>query len=224
MFTKESLQRRIEAPDQYGVVLVLILIALISVALLGEGPFGQLLSVLLIGGILLFGIHTSRAPARVFGIAVSLLALTLITSFAAQLGGRTATLRGLASASTGLLVIATPIVIGRRLAIEPEVTLQKVLGALCIYLLLGLFFAYLFGFLNEVGAQEFFAQRTHPSPVDFIYFSYTTLTTVGYGDLTARTGPGRMLAVTEALTGQLYLVTVVAVLVSQMTANRRNRN
>ncbi len=58
-------------------------------------------------------------------------------------------------------------------------------------------------------------------PSDFVYYSFVTLTTVGYGDLTASTGIGRMLSVTEALVGQLYLVTVVAILVSNLGRNRK---
>jgi hypothetical protein len=56
--------------------------------------------------------------------------------------------------------------------------------------------------------------------VSYLYFSFTTLTTVGFGDLTAGSDAGRMLAVMEALLGQLYLVTVVAFIV----ATRRPRS
>jgi voltage-gated potassium channel Kch len=54
-----------------------------------------------------------------------------------------------------------------------------------------------------------------------VYFSFATLTTVGYGDLTARTDLGRTLAVMEALLGQLYLVTVVSVGVANLVPRRR---
>jgi hypothetical protein len=56
---------------------------------------------------------------------------------------------------------------------------------------------------------------------DFLYLSYATLTTVGYGDLVAATNLGRSLAITEALVGQLYLVTVVAVIISNLEPGRR---
>ena len=59
-------------------------------------------------------------------------------------------------------------------------------------------------------------QTTSPEDIDFVYFSYVTLTTVGYGDFTAATSTGRMIAVSEALTGQLYLVSAVALLVGNI--------
>jgi hypothetical protein len=92
-------------------------------------------------------------------------------------------------------------------------------GAVAIYVLVGLVFAELYLCMAELSGTAFFAQTAAPSPVSYVYFSYTTLTTVGYGDLTAVTDAGRMLAITEALLGQLYLVTVVAFIV----ATRRPR-
>jgi voltage-gated potassium channel Kch len=62
--------------------------------------------------------------------------------------------------------------------------------------------------------------ETAPRSIDFLYFSYVTLTTVGYGDLTAAGDLGRMLAVTEALLGQLYLVTVVALVIGNIGRER----
>jgi hypothetical protein len=92
-------------------------------------------------------------------------------------------------------------------------------GAVAIYLLLGLIFADVYMCLAQLSGVAFFAQTASPSSVAYLYFSYTTLTTVGFGDLTAGTDPGRMLAVVEALMGQLYLVTIVAFIV----ATRRPR-
>ena len=65
-------------------------------------------------------------------------------------------------------------------------------------------------------SQPFFAQQTHASSADYQYFSFITLTTTGYGDLTAAGNLGRAFAVLEALTGQIYLVTVVALLISNL--------
>jgi len=58
------------------------------------------------------------------------------------------------------------------------------------------------------------------SMADFLYYSFVTLTTVGYGDVTAATNLGRMLSVIEALVGQLYLVIVVALIVSNIGRER----
>jgi uncharacterized membrane protein len=78
-----------------------------------------------------------------------------------------------------------------------------------------MFFSFLFGAVQEIDGP-FFAQVADPSRSDFLYFSYVTVATVGYGDLTAASDLGRMLAVTEGLLGQIYLVTVVALIVSNL--------
>ena len=103
-----------------------------------------------------------------------------------------------------MLAFAAPVIILRRILAAPRITVRLVLGALAIYLLVGLTYAYLYPLIRAVTSQPFFVQTAKPASIDFVYFSYVTLTTVGYGDLTAATSGGRMFAVSEALTGQLY--------------------
>ncbi len=88
-----------------------------------------------------------------------------------------------------------------------------------MYLLIGLFFSFVFSTIALVTGTPFFVSRPEAGTSDYVYFSFITLSTVGYGDLVARTNLGRMFSATEGLTGQLYLVTVVALLVSNL--NRR---
>ena len=90
------------------------------------------------------------------------------------------------------------------------------MGALCIYVLLGMLWAFGYGAIGAFESGPFFAEQATANVSDFLYFSFVTLTTVGYGDLTAAGGLGRAIAVVEALFGQLYLVTVVALVVSRM--------
>ena len=78
-------------------------------------------------------------------------------------------------------------------------------------------FAFLYAAINGISSGPFFVQTSHATVPDFLYFSYITQTTVGYGDFTAAGDLGRALAVLEALTGQLYLVTIIAVLVSRLS-------
>jgi voltage-gated potassium channel Kch len=76
-------------------------------------------------------------------------------------------------------------------------------------------FGGVFATIDEFGESDFFQNGAHATS-DFLYFSFATLTTVGYGDFVAQTSLGRSLAITEALIGQIYLVTVVAVIVSNL--------
>jgi hypothetical protein len=100
------------------------------------------------------------------------------------------------------------------------VTIQTMFGVLCLYLLIGLLFGVAYASIGEISSTPFFNPPGEHGRDDFLYFSYTTLTTVGYGDLVAATNLGRSLAITEALLGQLYLVSVVAVIISNLEAVR----
>ena len=109
-----------------------------------------------------------------------------------------------------------PIVIMSRIVRSDEITYRLVIGALVVYLLIGLCYAYVFGLITLASGDPFFAQTTTPTTATYIYFSYTTLSTVGYGDYSAATPLGQIIAISEALFGQLYLVSIVAILVANV--------
>jgi tryptophan-rich sensory protein len=93
---------------------------------------------------------------------------------------------------------------------------QTIMAALCVYVLFGMLWAFVYNALGNIGSIAFFAQQRTATSADYLYFSFITQLTVGYGHLTAAGNLERSLAVLEALTGQLYLVTIVAVLVSRL--------
>lgn len=99
--------------------------------------------------------------------------------------------------------------------------MQTMFGVLCLYLLIGLMFGVAYATVQEVSGTDFFTVE-RAGRDDFLYFSYATLTTVGYGDLVAATNLGRSLAITEALFGQIYLVTIVAVIVANLSRPARS--
>jgi hypothetical protein len=122
-----------------------------------------------------------------------------------------------------LVALAPPVIVlgvMRGLRARQAVTLSAVFGVLCIYMLLGMFFAFVYGSIGRLGSGPFFAGGQQATVASCLYFSFTSLTTVGYGDLTARTNLGHTLCVFEALLGQIYLVTVVAVIVSNLGRSR----
>lgn len=94
-------------------------------------------------------------------------------------------------------------------------------GALAIYLQLGLIFAWVVGLDSHLDSAPYFAQGGDGSQADRVYFSFTVLTITGFGDLTPAQPVGRAVAVVEMLSGQLYLVTVIGVLVGGLVARRR---
>ena len=87
---------------------------------------------------------------------------------------------------------------------------------LCLYVLVGMAFGFLYGAIDNLGGDPFFAGGESASVAHCLYFSLTTLATVGYGDFVARTNLGHTLSVSEAMIGQIYLVTVVSLIVSNL--------
>ena len=208
-----------QQPDEYGLALVLILATIVTIAIVGSLPIGQLFAAALSGGTLLFILRTSQAPKRTIRVATVIVVLALLGTTLGVLlqnGFADGTAYGL---MIGFIAVVSPIIIGSRIIRHETITLRTVAGALCLYLLVGLFFATVYGLVSQVQGG-FFVQTDQPDSTDFIYFSFITMTTTGYGDYTAAQPLGRMLAVTEALFGQLYLVSAVALLIANIGRSR----
>jgi hypothetical protein len=129
-------------------------------------------------------------------------------------GGRTLT--STVGLLAGLVTIAIAVVIAAGALEQGEVNTRSVAGAICVYVLIGLVFTFVYGVVATLGHASFFAQGTDGTRAIRLYFSFVTLATLGYGDYTPAGDFGHMLAVLEALIGQLYLVTVVAVVVTRI--------
>jgi hypothetical protein len=109
----------------------------------------------------------------------------------------------------------------RRVLAKPTVTIQSIYGALSAYLITGLMFASIYAALDHLSESNFFAGNQPANTQTYQYFSFTTLTTLGYGDFTAAENGGRSIAVLEAMTGQVFLATLVARLVSAYRGSDR---
>src|SRR5262249_40124109 len=121
----------------------------------------------------------------------------------------------------GLLAITIAVVIAEGAIAQNEVNTRSVAGAICVYVLFGIVFMFIYSTMAAVDATPFFAQGTDGTRPLRLYFSFVTLATLGYGDYTPAANLGHALAVLEALAGQLYLVTVVAVVVTRLARPRR---
>ena len=99
---------------------------------------------------------------------------------------------------SGLLAVATIGAIVLGVADQSEVNAQSVLGAICVYLLFGMVFVFLYSVVATLGSGPFFAQGTDGTRSIRLYFSYVTLATIGYGDYTPATGVGRTLRSSRA--------------------------
>lgn len=213
-----------EAQHRYGAVFVLVLALLLFEVIAPAGDATRAVDVALSGAALTVAVATSRARGPVrrarAGI-VAALALLFVIGIATGLFGR-----GITFVIVTLLVAGIPVaLVGGllRLVRQAGVTFQVVAGALAIYLIVGLLFASIILFTTVVENSPYFKQ----APVttgEVVYYSFTVLTTTGFGDYTAAHPSGHALAVLEMLSGQLYLVTVIGLVVGNFAGRQRRRD
>ena len=213
-----------QVKGRYALVLLLVVVSFVVQAAAPDTDATRLVATWLQAATLVAAVQAAGASHRLVRLAALLAALAAVgATLAAVLGGSVKT--NTIALATALLVGVAPLVLAagliRDLRTTMTVTLQTLSGVLAIYLLLGMFFSFAYSVIDAFSDQPFFAELNDPNRSDFLYFSYTTLTTTGYGDLTAALNFGRTMAVIEALIGQIYLVTIVALIVSNMGPRRR---
>ena len=156
---------------------------------------------------------SSHARAGLVRSALWLSGLTILLAAVAVVSDDRIWLNFASVIQIALLAIAMGAVL-RRVVTTAAVGVRTILGAISVYTVLGILFTFLYGMVERVQGGAFFEGIPHPAGGDFLFFSYTTLTTTGYGDLVPGGQPGRMLAGLEMMIGQIFLVTLVAGLVS----------
>ena len=203
-------------PDSYGLVFLLLIGDYVLLTSGWRGSAALIVSSVWLGATVLLAFHTSRVPRRFMNVVRLAVGVVILAALVAGLAGGDEA-AGSILLVISALVVASPVAIGWRIAHHSTVTAQTILGALSIYVLIGLIFANAdYGYQLAAGSS-FFAQSGHHGPADFGYFSFITMATVGYGDLTPAVGLPRTFAVLEALTGQIFLVVLVARLVTLYT-------
>src|ERR1035437_4778265 len=193
---------------RYG-VLLLVLITTYVLSAFSLSRLAGDLQVVLFAAVLLPALRTSRVGRRTAMLAG---AVALIGSAAAVAADLTRTDVGYGAAEIwkALILLLTAVLIVRRVLDRPTVTLQSIYGALSAYLIIGLMFAACYAAMGHLDGAPFFADAQPASTQTFQYFSFTTLTTLGYGDFIAAGNGGRAIAVMEALTGQVFPAPLVA--------------
>lgn len=205
-------------PQRYGLLLISTLLSLGVQGIAAPGDLQQVAVTALAGASLILAFRAAElAPWLItvaVGLALAVLALSVVRATAGGIGDGAARAMNAALISLGPPAVAVGIV--RNLRATGRVRLEAVLGVLSLYILLGMLFAFTYGAVDRLGGDPFFAAGEPATVSHCLYFSFTTLTTVGYGDLVAQTDLGHTLAVFEALIGQIYLVTVVSLIVSNL--------
>jgi hypothetical protein len=211
----------IEASHRYGIVLAIAFVAVLFLIVSPEGNGSRAVALLLAGGMLLVVVATSRGDRNLRESAsITVVVATVAPAVAVGFGWMPIWVGSLAA---GALVVATLVQLVQglvRLLRSRGVTVQAVAGALGVYMLVGILFSFAVGAMAKIGHGPYFAQGIDGTESQHVYFSFTTLTTTGYGDLSPATRGGRAFAVFEMLIGQIYLVTVISLLVGNLRRER----
>jgi hypothetical protein len=200
--------------DAYGLVLLLILTTfVVTMTLPAEGWLGRVAAVAVAGLTAIIALTSSDVHAGRVRLATGVGLVAIVAATLAEAASGDALL-GLAFVIDALLLLVAAGTILRRVVGAADVDFRTILGAISVFALLGLLFGFLFIALGRLQAGDVFAGVSDAETRDYLFFSYTTLTTTGYGNLVPAGDIGQILAVFEMLTGQVFLVTLVAGLVS----------
>ena len=219
-----ALRSRLGGRHGYGILLVLVILSAVYTVAAPDRPGWHLgvvvIQALIVASAVLVG-HP-REAVRVFSAVIVALALAAaVVSVLSE--GNSKTEFSLLAAVLAALV---PLIVWRGLTrtLREEGASERVIAAaLSLYLLIGMFCAYVYGAIGEIGGGSLFAGRGDGDVADHVYFSFITQTTVGYGDFTPGEPVARAVAIAQALTGQLYLVTVISLLVGGYLGRARAR-
>jgi Ion channel len=207
-------QTVVRAVDSYASLLVLLLANFFVIELVTDARWGAVASILLAAAALIVAISDPDAGEGLetwhwilIAVCVALAPIVLLVTSSSVLGVAYLV-------PVGLLASATLPVTLSRIAHHKRVTAETILGATCAYILFGLLFAFVYLALGELRDAPFFAQPGPHEASEYIYFSFVALTTLGFGDLSPAVGLPQALTVIEALLGSVFLVTLVARLVT----------
>lgn len=207
------LERAERVRDAFGLVLTLVLATYVLASLLSNRNWSAVVLTLATSATSIVSLTSSHARPRFVRLAIWLSALTIaLAAIAAATGDRI-----FLNLATVIQIVLLAFAMGavlHRVVTTGEVGSRTILGALSVYAVLGILFTFLYGMVERIQGGAFFEGVPHPAGSDFLFFSYTTLTTTGYGNLVPGGQPGRMIAGLEMMIGQIFLVTLVAGLVS----------
>jgi hypothetical protein len=197
--------------ERYGFVLALILLAYVLSAF-ESSRLVTVTTTVLWAALLLITLWAPAVPRRVRSIGVGALVLILVISVTLTLASDDDTVVGWQLLLLAIAQLAAFLAILIQIVNHDRVTLQTVMGGIAAYALLGFVSAAVFNGIDMISDQEFLNGVVGAG--DYLYFSFVTLTTVGYGDITAASELAKRLVVVEAFVGQVFIIVFVARLVS----------
>jgi hypothetical protein len=208
------LLRALYSPDSYALVLLLILVTYaLSTAL--TAAWATSLVVVVQIGVVWVTLRAARARRTALAFANGALGVAAVAALVSLIVNYQFHTDSVVAWVSCALYLVAPGAIVRHLLRRRTVDAETVMGAIAAYLMAGMFFAFLYRAIGIVQPHPaFFGAQGHGTFSQDLFFSFTTLTTTGYGDLTPAGNPGQSFAVLEMLIGQLFLITAVGKVVS----------
>jgi hypothetical protein len=199
--------------NEFGLVLVLVLAAYVIASVAPYSASRPVLNATATSLIAIVALAAAAAHPTIIRwagwLAVAAVALAVVAAATDE-----GLIRGLTALILVVLLVAAASTLLRAVLREREVRFGTILGAISVYIMLGLLFTFLYYGIDQVQSEPFFRDAAGADPDNLLFFSLTTLTGTGYGDLVPAGQPGKMFAGLEMLVGQMFLVILIAGLVS----------
>jgi Ion channel len=205
--------------NAFGLVLLLLVATYVVASLTSFAGWSAVAALALGCAGATVGLASAGAGTVIVRLTAALAAGSVTLAVLAELSDERAFL-AVAALTQALLLASAAAAVLRAVIGALEVSFRTILGAISVYLIFGLLFTSLYVAIDRLQEGRFFSIG-EPQTGDFIFFSFTTLTTTGYGNLVPDGQPGKMFAGLEMLLGQIFLVTLIAGLVSLWRPRRR---
>lgn len=184
---------------------------------------GRIMRVLMFTWLLAFGVWSLRGFGRYFHVGIGLAVTGIVLNVLAMNSAADFYSYGSFAATFGFVTLAVSC-IGRQVVISDEVSVNRLIGAVNLYLLLAVLWSVMYAVVEKLipGSFDGLSEPlTQGWSSDWLYFSFVTMTTLGYGDITPISATARTLAYLQAVFGQFYLAILVAGLVSTYITERQ---
>ncbi len=207
----EALAQR--ASDAFGAVLGLVTLTYVLTYVLPDGSWSKVVMIATATATSILALSASHVRGAWIHRAVALSILAMAIGVGAAVSGESDLLIVAWVIEVGLLAVSMGTVLAT-VVTSAKIGPRTIMGALTVYASLGILFTAVYNVIDRFQDTPFFSGVSDPAATDFLFFSYTTLTTTGYGNLVPAEQVGQMFAGLEMMIGQIFLVTLVAGLVS----------
>jgi len=215
-------ERAAALSGRYGALLLLLIVTYL-VSAFTTGPLISAIQIVVFVGAVLLALRNAQIAQWIARLIVGVVFAGSAVALGLAVSQPSEAAVGVAELWAGLVLLTAVVMIVRRVLASTTVTLESLYGAVSAYMIIGLMFAAFYAAMDKLGGVAFFANGQPGDTRTFQYFSFTTLTTLGYGDFTAAGNAGRAVAVMEAMFGQIFLATLVARLVAAFQPRERRK-